>query len=87
MLRVAKFKGAPSQRAYSIRQKTYVQRKAVFVIKRSGNQLTKEDTLGQKGAFLDVTEKKSEIQKSEYTEGVCSREKVHELTLKLWFRS
>ena len=50
--------------AKTIRQKTEVQRKAIVVIKRSENQLTKEDTLGQKGAFLDVDENKSGIQKS-----------------------
>ena len=49
----------------------------MFVIKRSGSHLTKEDTLGQKGAFSDVAENKSGIQKSEYTGEVCSREKVH----------
>ena len=37
-----------------------------FVIKRSWSQLTKKDTLGRKCAFLDVAEKKSGIQKSEY---------------------
>ena len=54
ILGMAKFKGASSQK--TITQKTYVQRKAIFVIKRSGSQLTKEDTLGQKGACLGVAE-------------------------------
>ena len=36
ILGVAKFKGASSQK--SIRQKTYVQRKTIIVIQRSGSQ-------------------------------------------------
>ena len=63
---MAKFKGASSPKA-SDRKHNYVQRKAVFAIKKSGSQLTREDTLGQKGAFSDVAENKSGIQKSKYT--------------------
>ena len=44
----------------------HVQRKAIFVIKRSGSQLTKKHTIGQKRTFLDVAESKSGIQKSGY---------------------
>ena len=51
----------PSSKALQpkvVRQKRYTQRKAIFVIKRSRGQLTKEDTLDQRGAFLDVAENK-----------------------------
>ena len=44
-----------------------------------------EDTPGQKGESLDVAEKKSVIQKSEYTGEVCSREGAQRL--KTLFRS
>ena len=46
ILGVPKFKGALSQNASD---RKHVQMKATFVIKRSGSQLSKEDTLGQKG--------------------------------------
>ena len=48
----AKFKGA--FKPPSIRQKTHVQRKATFVIKRSGSQLTKENTPSQKVRFYTL---------------------------------
>ena len=69
----------PSSKALQAKKhktETYVRRKTIFVIKRSGRQLTKEDKLDRKGAFLDVAENKSRIQKSKYTGKVCSREKV-----------
>ena len=62
------FKACASSRHFkpkSRKRKTYAQRKVIFVIKRSGSQLTKEDTLGQKCALLHVAENKSGILKSE----------------------
>ena len=44
---------------------------------RTHVSLDVEDTLGQKGEYLDVAENKSRIQKSECTGEVCSRGKVH----------
>ena len=44
----AKFKCTSSQK---VQHWTHVQRKAMFVIKKSGSQLTMEDTSGQKGVF------------------------------------
>ena len=74
ILGVAKFKALQAKKH---KTENICPEEAVFVIKRSGSQLTKEDSLRQKCEFLDVAENKSGIQRSEYTGEVCSRHKVH----------
>ena len=54
-LGMAKFKGASSQKSINLWSRD------------AGRQLTKEDTLGQKGECLNVAENKSGIRNSEYT--------------------
>ena len=61
----------------TIRHKTLCPEKRHFVVKTLESRLTKEDTPGQKGEFLDVDENKPGIQKSEYTGEVSSREMEH----------
>ena len=59
----------PSSKALEAKKhSTDVQRKAIFITKRSGSQLTKEDTLGPKRAFLDIAKNKSSLQSATWSQ-------------------